>query len=156
MIFSYQINFISKTVNHHKSNSWTTLATLELLHLFAFCWRIFAVKTAISAFICSFSIKIADCSCARPVTVLYSGGESLFSSFSVVSDKRNWADSSDSTCQSIFRNYVVLRNHGAIKRQSRELDYMLNPMSQSNFLYHLPYLPYYALKFQFRNFFLSR
>ena len=52
--------------------------------------------------------------------------------------------------QYIFRNYVVLRNRGAIKLLSRELGYMLNLMSQSNYVYPLPYLRYYALKFQFR------
>ena len=51
--------------------------------------------------------------------------------------------------KSIFRN-IVVRNRGAIKLQSRELGYMLNPMSQSNCVYQLPYLRYYALKFQFR------
>ena len=46
-----------------------------------------------------------------------------------------------------FRYYVTLRNRGVIKLQSRELDHMLNPMSQFNCFYHLPYLRYYALKF---------
>ena len=48
-----------------------------------------------------------------------------------------------------FRNYVILRNCGTIKLQPTELGYMLNLMSQSNCIYHLPYLSYYSLKFQF-------
>ena len=51
--------------------------------------------------------------------------------------------------KSAFCYYVILRNCGAIKIQSRELGNMLNLMSQSNYVYHLPYLRYYALKFQF-------
>ena len=39
--------------------------------------------------------------------------------------------------KSTFHNKVVLRYRGAIKLQSREQDYMLNPMSQSNCVYHL-------------------
>ena len=49
--------------------------------------------------------------------------------------------------KSTFRNYVILRNRDAIKLQSREVGHMLNPMSQFNCVYHLPYLRYYALKF---------
>ena len=52
--------------------------------------------------------------------------------------------------KSIFCNYVILRNRGAIKLQSKELGHMLNPMSQFDCVYHLPYWRYYALKFQFR------
>jgi len=52
--------------------------------------------------------------------------------------------------KSIFRNYVVLRNRGAIKLRSRGLGCMLNLRSQSNCVYHLPYFRYYALKFQLR------
>ena len=52
--------------------------------------------------------------------------------------------------KSTFRNYVILRNRGIIKLQSRELGHIPNPMSQSNCIYHLSYLRDYALKFQFR------
>ena len=54
------------------------------------------------------------------------------------------------------QNYVILRNCGTIKLQSTEISSMLNLMSQSNCVYHLMYLRYYALKFQFHKIFTKR
>ena len=51
--------------------------------------------------------------------------------------------------KSTFCNNVILRNRGAIKLQSSEQGSMFNLMSQSNYIFHLPYLRYYLLNFQF-------
>ena len=51
--------------------------------------------------------------------------------------------------KSTFCNNVILRYRGAIKLHSSEQNNMLNLMSMSYYVYHLLYLRYYVLKYQF-------
>ena len=57
---------------------------------------------------------------------------------------------SNSRIAHVQKNDFSQSRRGTIKLQSTELEYMRNLMSQSNRIYDLPYLRYYALKFPFR------